>query len=80
MSDGPIDERLLTMTELHPSRRDDHSLDSGRRQEGSVAMSENLPACVPKDMGRRSTDQCLTGPAITPFLLAAEAIFQPSAM
>ena len=30
MSDGPIDERLLTMTELHPSRRDDHSLDSGR--------------------------------------------------
>jgi hypothetical protein len=24
------------------------------RQEGSVAMSENLPSCVPKDMGRRS--------------------------
>jgi len=55
ISDGPIDERLLTMTEPHPIRRDDHSLDSGRPAEkGSVAMSENLPSCVPKDMGRRS--------------------------
>ena len=33
MSDGPIDERRLTMTELDPSRQDDHSLDSGRPAE-----------------------------------------------
>jgi hypothetical protein len=33
MSDRPIDERLLTMTEPHRSRRDDHSLDSGRPAE-----------------------------------------------
>jgi hypothetical protein len=35
-------ERLLTMTGTSPERRDDHSLDSGRHRDGSVAMSENL--------------------------------------
>ena len=65
MSDELIEERLLTMTGTSPERRDDHSLDSGWRGDGSVAMSENLPialdpdvalllSCVPKDMGRRS--------------------------
>jgi hypothetical protein len=42
-------------------------------------MSENLPSCVPKDMGPLG-GQCLTGPAITPLLLAAEATSRPSAM
>jgi hypothetical protein len=39
-------------------------------------MSENLPSCVTKDMGPLG-GQCLTGPAITPFLLAAEATCGP---
>jgi hypothetical protein len=42
-------------------------------------MSENLPSCVTKDMGPLGWS-VLAGPAITPFLLAAEATSRPSAM